>query len=317
MRSVHALLLSFVMATPLLGAAHEVVPGIHLIRGAFVPGSQPDGNSVILEAPDGLIVVDSGRHAEHTQAILDFAKAASLPIKAVVNSHWHLDHIGGNAMLRDAYPGLKIYASDALAGATKGFLANYHKQLEEMIASTADPAGKKTFQSELAIIDSAPRLAPDVVIAASGPQTIAGRPLRVGLERYSVTAGDVWLYDANSGVLIAGDLVTLPAPFLDTACPAQWKASLDTLAGTDFTLLIPGHGPPLTRKQFDVYRTAFTHLLGCAGGTATKQACIDGWMNDIGPLVPKKDAAFTRMLMDYYVDVLKRSPADVAKLCGK
>jgi glyoxylase-like metal-dependent hydrolase (beta-lactamase superfamily II) len=316
MRSTCALLLTLFLAAPLF-AASEVVPGIHLIRGGFVPGSQPDGNSVILEAPDGLIVVDSGRHAEHTRAILEFAKAAGLPVKAVVNTHWHLDHIGGNALLRDAYPGLKIYASDALAGATKGFLANYHKQLEEMIANTPDAEGQKTFRSELAIIDSAPRLAPDAVIAASGPQTLAGRVLRVGLERNAVTAGDVWLYDANSGVVIAGDLVTLPAPFLDTACPAQWRASLDRLAKEDFALLIPGHGPPLTHKQFDLYRAAFDHLLTCAGGSGTKESCIDGWLRDAGPLIPKKDADFTRMLMAYYVDVLKRSPEDVAKLCGK
>src|SRR5690349_2506517 len=49
--------------------AIEVAPGVHLLRGAFVPGSQPDGNTVILKAPDGLIVIDTGRHAAHTQRI--------------------------------------------------------------------------------------------------------------------------------------------------------------------------------------------------------------------------------------------------------
>jgi len=103
----------------------------------------------------------------------------------------------------------------------------------------------------------------------------------------------------------------------DTGCPARWNESLDRLARTDFALLIPGHGPPLTRKQFDLYRAAFGHLLTCAGGSDTKQSCIDGWLRDVTLLIPKNDAGFTRMLMAYYVDVLKRSPEDVAKLCGK
>ena len=44
-------------ASPLL----ELAPGVHLLRGAFVPGSQPDGNSVVLRGPAGLAVIDTGR----------------------------------------------------------------------------------------------------------------------------------------------------------------------------------------------------------------------------------------------------------------
>ena len=50
------------------------------------------------------------------------------------------------------------------------------------------------------------------------------------LEARAVTAGDVWLFDPATRVLAAGDLVTLPAPFLDTACPERWKAALDRVA---------------------------------------------------------------------------------------
>ncbi len=60
----------------LLALALEIVPGVHLIRGKFTPGAQPDGNTIVFTAPDGLVVVDTGRHAEHTQQIVDFAKSA-------------------------------------------------------------------------------------------------------------------------------------------------------------------------------------------------------------------------------------------------
>jgi glyoxylase-like metal-dependent hydrolase (beta-lactamase superfamily II) len=301
------------LAAAQLQAASEVVPGIFLIRGGFTPGAQPDGNSVILTAPDGLIVVDTGRHVEHTQAIVDFARAAKLPVRAIVNTHWHLDHIGGNALLRREFPDLHIYASGALANARKGFLSRYRAQLEDMIKNTPDENARKPFQSELAIIDSAAALAPDVVIASSGKQTIAGRALDVSLEQRAVTEGDVWIYDKASGVLIAGDLVTLPAPFLDTACPRRWKESLDRLARTDFELLIPGHGAPLTRRQFLAYQRAFDHLLTCAAGAAAKSTCIEGWSADIAGLTGDADPKFVAALMDYYVDALKSS--DVNQYC--
>jgi hypothetical protein len=43
---------------------------IDVITGTFVVGRQPDGNTVIFAAPDGLVVMDTGRHVEHTQQIL-------------------------------------------------------------------------------------------------------------------------------------------------------------------------------------------------------------------------------------------------------
>jgi glyoxylase-like metal-dependent hydrolase (beta-lactamase superfamily II) len=86
------------------GDAIAVAPGIDLLRGRFVLTEQPDGNTTILRAPQGLVVVDTGRHAAHTQRIVDFAAAAGQPVTAVVNTHWHLDHVGGDVMLRRLFP---------------------------------------------------------------------------------------------------------------------------------------------------------------------------------------------------------------------
>lgn len=269
-------------------AQSEIAPGIRLVRGNFVPGTQPDGNSVIFRVADGFVVVDTGRHVEHTRAVLDAAK----PIVAVVNTHWHLDHIGGNALVRRETPAVKVYASDALAAAREGFLANYRKQLVAM--------NDAKYQSEIDLIDSAPKLMPDVVIKESGARNIGGREFYVGLER-AATEGDVWLLDKESGVLVAGDLVTLPVPFLDTACAPRWKEALDRLAKSDFELLVPGHGPPLTRRQFNVYRQAFDALLAC------KESCGDAWVTSIATLIPKEEQPFARELMKYYAGLVGRA----------
>src|SRR6186997_570405 len=109
-----SILLFLAMSSAAVGAeTSELAPGITLLPGHFVPGTQPDGNTIIFCAPDGLIVMDTGRHAEHTQAIIDFAKGSGLPVKAIINSHWHLDHIGGNPKLRAQFPGVRVYASNA------------------------------------------------------------------------------------------------------------------------------------------------------------------------------------------------------------
>jgi glyoxylase-like metal-dependent hydrolase (beta-lactamase superfamily II) len=297
--------------------AAQVAPGVFLVRGTFVPGSQPDGNTVILRAPEGLVVVDTGRHAEHTQKIIAFAAREGRPVAAVVNTHWHLDHVGGNAVLRERFPRARVFASDAIRAARAGFLASYRRQLEEMLKTTDDATRRDGFQAELRLIDQGPRLEPDEVIAVPGRRSFAGLPLDVGLQAHAVTAGDVWLFEPRTATLVAGDLVTLPAPFLDTACPAGWSESLGALSRVPFKLVIPGHGEPLTRAAFETYRAAFDHLVSCGGSDQSREVCISGWMADVSTLVPEDNRAFTRSLMDYYVGVLRTDPARVATLCGK
>ena len=311
------------LALPAAGAAtlsetaRKLAPDIHLIPGSFVPGVQPDGNTVVFTGPDGLVVLDTGRHPEHTQAILDFARAEKRPIVAVVNSHWHLDHIGGNGRVRRAYPGVRIYASDAFAAARTGFLARYRSQLEDVISKAKRPEDAAAFRAELAILDEEDALAPDVVIAASGRRKLAGRDLDLHLERHAVTAGDVWVLDPATKVLAAGDLVTLPAPLLDTACPEGWRRALGDLATADFSLLVPGHGEPMDRAAFQTYRKSFDALLDCGASQRPAGECVDGWLHDAASLIPAGDRDLARSLVTYYVgSSLRADPAHTASLCG-
>src|SRR4030081_1563138 len=118
-----------------------------------------------------------------------------------------------------------------------GFLASYRSSLEEEIKKASTPEKAAPLRAEVAIIDSGSALAPDEVVTSSGERMLAGLRLDLELETYAVTAGDVWVFDPRSRVLAAGDLVTLPVPFLDTACPERWRAALDHLAKTDFKVL--------------------------------------------------------------------------------
>ena len=297
---------------------NAIAEGVDLIAGTFTPGSQPDGNTVILTGRNGLIVIDTGRHASHTGKIIELARARQRPVVAIVNTHWHLDHVGGNARLRAEFPGAPVYASHAIEGAMSGFLANYRAQLESLVAqNAADEEAQRPFKSELAIIDSGKALFPDVVITEPERMSVAGRAIEVGLEKHAVTAGDVWLFDRASGVLIAGDLVTLPAPFLDTGCAKRWREVLARIASIEFTTLVPGHGAPMSREQFDAYRNAFNGLLDCASSSAEKTACIDQWVTSTAPL-QQHDEKFTRALVDYYIDNhLRGDAARSSKLCGE
>jgi glyoxylase-like metal-dependent hydrolase (beta-lactamase superfamily II) len=297
------------LPTPPPPQTQRVAPGVWLIPGGILPMRQPDGNTVIFEAPQGLVVMDTGRHPWHRQAILDFAAAHQRPIVAIVNSHWHLDHVSGDPALKAAYPAAKFYASRAIDAALTGFLAKSAAEAQPYLDSgKLPPETAEDVRADMATIKAGQALRPDVVIEVSEARKLGGRRLQVNLAAQAATAGDVWVFDPKTRVVTVGDLVTLPAPFLDTACAKGWSAALGQVWATPFRTLIPGHGPVMDRAQFALYRQAFDALVDCAGSSATKTDCAAAWTTAVTPLLgadpvePKRAQGMT----EYYVaDVLR------------
>ncbi|MBV9421119.1 MAG: MBL fold metallo-hydrolase [Alphaproteobacteria bacterium] len=287
----------------------SITPGVWLIPGSLIPGRQPDGNTVVFDAPQGLIVMDTGRHKWQRQAILDFAKARNKPIAAIVNSHWHLDHVSGNPDIRAAYPGLKVYASNAIDAALTGFLAKSAASAKPILDSgKLPPETAEDVRNDIATFENGAALKPDVVIGKSATRVIAGKRLAVNLAPNAATDGDVWVYDPASHIVAAGDLVTLPAPFLDTACTAGWSRALARIAATPFKTLIPGHGGPMTGAQFTIYRRAFDAFVACSASTQEPGVCAVAWSDAVAAL-PGADPAPSKravgMATYYAKDVLR------------
>ncbi len=311
---MRAIVLGLLLAT--VSAASAAEP-YHLIPGAVPLDSGPDGNTIVFDAPKGLIVFDTGRHPEHAQAIIDYAKARNRPIAAIVNSHWHLDHTTGNWDIRQAYPGVQVYASGALKGALETFLKDSRAQTDAMLADPKTPAATRDqLLRGIAVIDHPERIAPDHVIARSGMMAIAGRSLDVHLAKLAATEGDVWLYDAKSKTVIAGDLVVGLVPFMDTACPDGWSKALGEIAKVPFTTLIPGHGDPMTKADFLQWRTAYNNFVDCGHSTRPEKECVEGWSRDAAKFIDAAHKDYAKGAAGYYLQTrLRSSPEEQQRYC--
>jgi glyoxylase-like metal-dependent hydrolase (beta-lactamase superfamily II) len=306
-----------VLALLLLGSAASAKP-YHFIPGRVPLDWQgPDGNTIMLDAPRGLIVVDTGRSPMHAQAILDYAKQRGRPVAAIVNSHWHLDHTTGNYDLRQAYPKAEVYASTAIEGALVGFLNKGRAQGDKMLADPKTPEGAKAQMLRgRDRIDHPDKLRPTRPVAKSGRMTIAGRPLDVHLARFAATEGDVWLYDPKTRTAIVGDLVVGIVPFMDTACAEGWSRALDEVAAVPFTTLIPGHGDPMTRADFLTWKNAYNAFVDCGYSSVDKKSCVDGWARDAAKFIDAEHAGYARAAAAYYLDTrLRSSPEEQQKYC--
>ncbi|NIJ39238.1 glyoxylase-like metal-dependent hydrolase (beta-lactamase superfamily II) [Sphingopyxis panaciterrae] len=213
--------------------AHGIGGATFLIGGTFAPGRAPDGNSLILYGPEGAFVIDTGRHVEHLTAIKQGLSGIGMTPVAIVNTHWHLDHVSGNPALKAAYPDIRVYGTSAIDGALADFLAKSAEASRKALADGAVRASAiPEVEGDLATIARGAELRPDVIVDESRDMAIAGRPLSLRVVRHAVTARDLWIYDAAEKRAIVGDLVTFPVPFLDTACPEGWLEALGGVAAS-------------------------------------------------------------------------------------
>lgn len=285
---------------------------IDVIRGKFAAGRQPDGNSVILSSANGLIVFDTGRHTAHTQKIVDLAHARGQPVAAIINSHWHLDHISGNILLRKMWPGAAVYSNDAaLTEALGSFLKRGLEANRRMLADPATTGGlADDLRADIATVEQGDKLHPTISVASARDVKIGGRDLQLHAAK-GASAGDVWLYDPAARLAATGDLITLPAPFLDTACPAMWRLALDDILATPFVRAVPGHGREMTRADVTLYRDAFNALIDCANGAAASDTCARAWASSIATLLDDQsgDAGQAIAYAGYYVENILRPHA--------
>lgn len=266
--------------TPAIPPVREIAAGVHVQPGGFEPGRGPDGNTIYFDAPQGLVVVDTGRHAWLSDAILAYARERERPIAAIVNTHWHLDHSSGNGRLKAVYPNARVYTTSAIDRviAPGGFLIRNMDGARGMLEGTdVDPVQREEIQIFLDTMAESQVLRPDVVVDRSQRLRLAGRRFDVHVTNGAVTDADVWLYDRRTRVAVIGDLVTFPAPFFETACPQRWREALDEVWATPFQTVIPGHGAPMTRDQFNTWRLAYGAFIDCASTETEAATCASAW----------------------------------------
>lgn len=284
--------------------------GTWLVPGGFEPGRSPDGNSVILKGSAGAVLVDTGRHRHHAEAVDRALGSLGIPLVAIVNTHWHLDHVSGNPALRASHSDARVYGTSAIDGALEGFLADSAAASRKALAAGQVPAAAvPDVEGDLATIGRGRDLRPDIVLDEPHDAVFAGRPLSLRIAPRAATERDLWIYDAAARRAIVGDLVTLPAPFLDTACPEGWLEALRRVARSGATQVVPGHGPVMDMAAFTRWRTAFGDFIACARGTAALETCSAGWVAGAAEWIGN-DGPRAKVMADYYGELIRSKKLD-------
>lgn len=238
-------------AAPAPFALHELAPGVY---AAIDAQGRAGANAGFVIGRDAVAVIDSFYRPDATRALLaEIRKRTALPVRFVVNTHHHIDHVGGNAVLAEA-----------------GALVIGHRQLPEwQHDENLRLLGARAGERERAQLAALP--APALLVRDALELDLGGR--RVAVRHWQGhTGGDLVVSVDVDGQRIAflGDLFWCAAiPNLTDATVADWVPTLDALASTAVRF-VPGHGPLGDAAELRAFRDYLATGLQLAGEVSAR-----------------------------------------------
>jgi len=239
------------------------------------PGLTVNANSVFIINDSDVVVVDTTlTPGTARETIAALKQITNKPVKYVINTHWHDDHIMGNQAYREAFPGVEFIGHVKLReylpttglanrqGAMSeqgypGFIKALKSRLEKnesVFGGPMDEEEKAAYQSGVEIAARYMAENPKVEIILPTTTVQDQLTLRRGKRTIDIryfgrghTSGDLVVYLPKERIAITGDLVVWPVPYVGSpqSHPGDWCKTLDQLLTLHPKTIVPGHGPVL------------------------------------------------------------------------
>jgi len=201
-------------------------------------------NAGFVIGDDGVAVIDTFEHEAAARAVLaEIRKLTPLPIKFVINSHYHLDHVAGNRLFEDA---------GAVVLAQTNVRSWIHTENLKFFGKSITPAQKAEVEN---------LAAPEIVYDTGVDLYLGNRHLIVRVLP-GHTGGDSIVQIPDANITFCGDLFwrkTLPN--LIDATTSRWMGSLNTIQDYDTSgTYVPGHGDVGTMADVAAFQDYISDL---------------------------------------------------------
>jgi len=260
-------------AAPLPFVLKQIGPGVYAAIDG--PQGRSGSNAGVVIGDDGVLVVDSFFNPDAAKAlIVEIRKLTPKPIRYVVNTHYHADHVGGDQVFRDA--GAIIIAHRNVHGWVR--TENAH-----LFGDKISPA-QRDLIAHLAL--------PDLTIDKGMTVWLGSRKIEVRTE-LGHTGGDLTIAVPDAKVLFCGDLLwRQTSPNIIDGTVSQWIATDDGfqhLPDASATTFVPGHGEVATVKDVADFEAYLTNL-----SAMTAEARRNGLSGDalVAAVKPKLKARY-------------------------
>jgi len=279
---------------PAAFAVETLAPGVHALVRTKAPGFLLDSNVLFVLSDDDVVVVDANLTPSSAEAsIAALRRLTARPVRYLVNTHRHHDHVGGNEIYRREFPGVEIVGSSAMAedlaafgratmDGWTGWAAEMTTELPKLLASGNGYAGqplsaeeRASLESDLvaarALVEDAPRMhifAPTLTVGdrLTLRRTFGGQPRTIEIVALGKghTRGDLAVWLPEERIAATGDLLVAPVPLVgaDQSYVEEWIGTLDRLQALGAATYLPGHGPVQRNDaQLVLYRDLLRSIL--------------------------------------------------------
>ncbi len=278
------------LCVPLFAGAQDfdlskLADGVYAAIRREPPGLTFVGNSVFIINDDDVVVVDTGVGPATAQALIKALRGLTAkPVRYVVNTHWHDDHMMGNQAWREAYPGIEFIGQANTAREMLSTGASNRRQLLEggpafaqqirdALAKNLNLAGKPITLEERASYASdvlwaeryfaeAPAfkpITPGMTVDTEMTLVRGARRIDIRYLGRAHTGADLIVHLPAENILVSGDLIVWPVPlFGSTSFPSDYIATLEKLLALKPGIIVPGHGPVM---KDDAYARQMLALL--------------------------------------------------------
>ena len=247
--------------------------GVYAVIRQEPMGLINESNSLLIVGDSDVVIVDAQSSVGRTlETLAALRRITPKPVRAVINTHWHDDHVFGNGVYRDSFPNVQLIAHaasaedlaatgiksraelDANREGTRGFLRDLVSKGQSFAGGgPMNDEERASHEAAAELVADYGRTppgytpqAPTVLVRDSLTLRQGRRIIRILFLGRGHSRGDLVVHLPAERIVAAGDLVMAPVQFVGTTSfPADFAEAEDRLIALAPDRIVPGHGPVL------------------------------------------------------------------------
>jgi glyoxylase-like metal-dependent hydrolase (beta-lactamase superfamily II) len=234
-----------------------------------------NSNSVIFVNSQDVLVVDSQSKPSATAALISQIKKeiTPKPVRFVVNTHFHDDHVQGNSAYKSggakvdfiaSIPAADLMAKEIPVRLKETLDISVPAQIEKVHGfydKAASPAERQFWKEQLRQLEAFQiemknftLELPTITLATSHVIKDRAHDIHIEFHGRAHTSGDVVVFCPQKRVVATGDMINGSLPYMPDAYPTAWPTTIDSVAHLGFDQILSGHGPIMPRDRMVNFR---------------------------------------------------------------